>query len=167
MADASVANMFQRQKYFGSRTQSPPPNMTPDQAFRSAYLATTFHAAGFAIAFSSTPTAVVLFQGRRFALISAQNPRSTPLSPEENLARNAMMRSVLTANGWEFGSSFGHNPDLSWSEAGFVVWDVDLPDVAELAKTFEQNAIVYGEGEKIALHWCFSNQTEWFYPTVT
>jgi hypothetical protein len=44
---------------------------------------------------------------------------------------------------------------------------VDLPSVAELAKIFEQNAIVYEEGEKIALHWCFSNQAEWFYPTVT
>jgi hypothetical protein len=141
-------------------------SMTPDQVFRSAYLATTFHAAGFALGFSSSPTGTVLFLGRRFALISAQNPRSTPLSPEENLARNAMMRTVLMAHGWEFGSSFGHNQDLSWSEAGFVVWDVDLEEVAEVAKNFEQNAIVYGQGEKIALHWCFSETTEWFYPKV-
>jgi hypothetical protein len=140
--------------------------MTPDQVFRDAYLTTTYHAAGFAISFSSTPTGTVLFSGRRFALVSAQNPRSTPLTPDENLARNAMLRTVLMAKGWEFGSSFGHNPDLSWSEAGFVVWDVDLPEIAEVAKNFEQNAILFGEGEKIALHWCFSSSTEWFYPKV-
>jgi hypothetical protein len=140
--------------------------VNPDQVFRGAYLATTYHAAGLAICFSPTPTGTVLFEGRRFALISAQNPRSTPLLPDENLARNAMLQTVLMARGWEFGSSFGHNKELSWSEAGFVVWDVDLPEIAAVARDFEQNAILYGAGEKIALHWCFSDTSEWFYPKV-
>jgi hypothetical protein len=63
--------------------------MTRDQAFLRAHLATTFHAAGFAIAFSSTPTNVLVFQGRRF--ISTQILPSTPLSREDNLACHALM----------------------------------------------------------------------------
>ncbi|MFN3267185.1 MAG: DUF3293 domain-containing protein [Deinococcales bacterium] len=141
--------------------------MTPNQILREAYLATSYHAAGVAIQLSSRPTGVRLFDGRKFAFISAQNPRSTPLSEDENLARNAMLATVLIAKGWEYGSSFGHNTDLSWSEAGFVVWDVDLAEIAQVAKDFEQNAILYGQDEKIALHWCFSRVTEWFYPVVS
>ncbi len=63
--------------------------MHPDQIFRAAYLDTTYHAQGLGFRFSSQPTGLELFEGRRFALISAQNPRSTPLTPEENLARLA------------------------------------------------------------------------------
>ncbi len=139
--------------------------MHPDQVFRAEYLATTYHAAGLDIRFSSTPTGQVLFTGRRFALISAQNPRSTPLEADENLARNAMLQTVLLAKGWSFGNSHGHNADLSWSEAGFIVWDVDLPEILSVAQDFEQNAIMYGEGQRLALCWCFSGEIDWLYPS--
>ena len=140
--------------------------MHPDQVFRAAYLATTYHAAGLAFRFSALETGLVLFAGRMFALISAQNPRSTPLSDEENLARNANLKAVLQARGWAFGDSYGQNLELSWSEAGFVVWDVSLQEMISLAQDFNQNAIVFGQGARIALCWCFSGENEWFYPKV-
>jgi hypothetical protein len=139
--------------------------MHPDQVFRAEYLATTYHASGLEICFSSTETGQVLFAGRRFALITAQNPRSTPLDPDENFALNEMMQTVLNAKGWTFGSSYGHNAELSWSEAGFIVWDVDLPDILTVARDFEQNAIMYGQGSGLALCWCFSGEIEWLYPS--
>lgn len=139
--------------------------MHPDQVFRAEYLATTYNAAGLAITFSSTETGQTLFAGRRFALITAQNPRSTPLDPIENIARNVKLKNVLLAKNWAFGSSDGHNQDHSWSEAGFVVWDVELPNVMAVARDFEQHAIVYGQGSRLALCWCFSGETDWFYPS--
>jgi hypothetical protein len=139
--------------------------MHPDQVFRAEYLATTYHAAGFEIRFSSLETGQVLFEGRRFALITAQNPRSTPLDADQNLALNMIMQTVLQAKGWSFGNSYGHNSDLSWSEAGFIVWDVELPDILRVARDFEQNAILYSDGSRLALSWCFSGETDWFYPS--
>ena len=141
--------------------------MHPDQIFRKEYLATTYHAAGLAIRFSKQPTGQVLFDGRRFALISAQNPRSTPLEPDENLARNEILKTVFWSKGWEYADSHGSNADLSWVEAGFVVWDVALEEIIKVARDFEQNAVMYGQGEKIALCWCFLEETEWFFPEVT
>ncbi len=140
--------------------------MQPEQVFRSAYLAATYFAENLAISFSATPTGQVLFAGRRFALISAQNPRSTPLEPDENLARNAMLTTVFWSKGWEYADSYGGNADLSWKEAGFIVWDVPCEDVIEIAKQFDQNAIMFGEADKIALCWCFLDEIEWFYPSV-
>ncbi len=140
--------------------------MHPDQIFRAAYLATSYHAQGLGFRFSSLETGLELFEGRTFALISAQNPRSTPLSDEENLARNANLKAVLLSFGWAFADSYGQNLELSWSEAGFIVWDVPLEQIISLAQDFNQNAIVFGQGARIALCWCFSGESEWFYPSI-
>jgi Protein of unknown function (DUF3293) len=132
--------------------------------YRQSYLETIYRAGDEAFTLSTSKTGVVLFQGRRFALITAQNPFSQLLSETENADRNQRMRLEIQAQGWAYGDSSGIAADQHWREDGFVIWDAPVEQVLELGRRFEQNAIVFGDGERVALGWCATNKLEWFYP---
>ena len=111
-------------------------------------------------------TGANLFGGRAFTLITAQNPQSTPLSDAENRERNERLEHHLLAKNYHHGPSLGKSTDGSWEEAGFTVFDLSLEDALALGSQFGQHAVVYSEGEQVALAWCEDGRLEWFYPKV-
>jgi hypothetical protein len=131
---------------------------------RQSYLETIYHAGDEAFTLSARGTGEAIFGGRRFTLITAQNPFSQPLPDAENAKRNNQMRLEIETRGWAYGDSSGSSPDQTWREDGFVIWDAPVQDVLELGRRFEQNAIVYGEADRVALGWCDTGELEWFYP---
>jgi Protein of unknown function (DUF3293) len=133
---------------------------------RQSYLETIYRAGDESFTLSAEETGVVLFQGQCFALITAQNPFSQPLSDTENVKRNDQMRLEIEARGWAHGDSSGSSPGQAWREDGFVIWDAPLEHVLELGRRYGQNAIVYGEADRVALGWCATNELEWFYPST-
>ena len=115
---------------------------------------------------SKEKTGATLFGGRAFTLVTAQNPQSTPLSDEENRERNEGLEQYLLKKNYNYGPSLGKSTDGSWEEEGFTVFDLSLGDALELGEQFGQHAIVYGEGEQVALAWCEDGRLEWFYPKL-
>ena len=114
---------------------------------------------------SHLPNDTILFSNRTFAIITAYNPRSQVLSNEENYFRHLQLQNVLQKKAFETSPSTGQSPDGSWSEAGFLVFDIGLDEALEIGRSFEQHAILYGQGNRVALAWC-EGGLEWFYPKV-
>lgn len=136
--------------------------MSP-QIFAEAYRATIYKAAGVAFTLSEKPTGTVLFEGRKFAIITAHNPRSERLSSEENRQRHEELERDLNALRLEHTPSTGESPDGIWVEEGFAVFDVSPEQALELGRKYGQHAILWGEGEKVALAWCEDGELEMFY----
>jgi Protein of unknown function (DUF3293) len=113
---------------------------------------------------STASTDTVIFRGHSYAVITAHNPRSEALSREENDARHQALKEKLQARNYRFDSSTGQSPDGSWREEGFVIFDISLQGALELGRDFEQHAILYGQGNRVALAWCESEALDWFYP---
>jgi hypothetical protein len=120
------------------------------------------------IAFSLTleKNDTILFSARPFAIITAHNPHSQPLSKEENHKRHVKLQNLLQQKHFEIEESIGQSPDGTWQEEGFLIFDISLEEALELGQMFEQNAILYGQGNRVALAWC-EGGLEWFYPKVT
>jgi hypothetical protein len=135
--------------------------MNNPKDFRQAYLETVYSAAGVRFCFSSTPTQEVLFGGRTFGIITAHNPRSERLSDEENAKRHQDLAGWTAALGWQFASSLGSDLAGLWQEEGIVLWDAELSVALELARHYQQHAIVFGEKGKVALVWCETGEAEW------
>lgn len=130
--------------------------------FAEGYKSAVYGAGEIAFTLSDQPTGVVLFEGRKFAIITAQNPQSVKLAEAENQKRNAGLEHDLKNLGLEYGPSNGSSPDGSWLEDGFVVFDLDLEEALELGRKYGQHAIVWGEGERVYLAWCASGKLEGF-----
>jgi predicted ester cyclase len=133
------------------------------ETFAEAYQTAIYKAAGVAFTLSEKPTGTVLFEGRRFAIITAHNPRSERLSGEENQRRHAELERDLKKMGLEYTPSTGESPDGTWVEEGFAVFDVGLEQALELGQKYGQHAILWGEGGKVALAWCESKVQQEFY----
>ncbi len=115
---------------------------------------------------SSTDQGLGLYDGRRFSILTAANPFSQSRSDLENAARNEQLKLELEKLGFEFDWSYGEQADQSWREDGFVIFDAPLKVTLELARKFDQNAILYGEESKVALAWCDNEELEWFFPQL-
>lgn len=149
----------------GSRYTFAVPDTPPTdpRAFRQAYLETIYHAQDIAFTLSRQPTGITLFDGRAFGLITAANPFSTPLSNEENDARNRAMQRELERLGLSYGPSLGTDRTGSWQEPGFIIWDTSAEAILSLGRQFDQNAIVYGVAQRVSLGWCADQRMEWFH----
>jgi Protein of unknown function (DUF3293) len=133
---------------------------------RQAYLETIYHAHGVAFTLSDEPTQTRLFEGRAFTLITNANPRSVPLNDTENAARNRTMRCELERLNLTFGPSLGTNVAGTWREEGFIIWDTPHDVTLEIGHRYEQNAIIFGRGDRIALGWCDDQRLEWMYARI-
>jgi Protein of unknown function (DUF3293) len=140
--------------------------MPEAQAFAEAYTLTHYKTPQASFTLSTEKTDVVLFAGRSYAIITAHNPRSEAFSKEENDKRHQMLKSYLQEKKYEVDSSLGQSPDGSWSEEGFVIFDIELASALDIGRTFEQHAILYGEGNRVALAWCESEKLDWLYPKL-
>ena len=135
------------------------------RALSTAYTTAIYKVGGLAFTLDAEETGTVLFSGRAFAVVTAHNPRSEKLSDEENERRHKELERVLLERNAAFGPSAGESPGGEWREEGVVVYDVSLEGALELGRMFEQHAVLYGQGERVALVWC-DGGLEWFYPRL-
>lgn len=85
-----------------------------------------------------------------FAILTAFNPRSQPLSDNENYLRNERLAKAMTQAGLRYWPMNGGALDGSWFEPGFAV-AIASSDAVALAKTWEQNAIYWVENDTLWL----------------
>lgn len=86
------------------------------------------------------------FEGEGVAwILTACNPRSVPLSDEENAARHQRLGEQLAERGYPYLETVGSEPagEQPWSEPGYAVLGMTEAEVVELARSWDQNAI-YG-----------------------
>jgi hypothetical protein len=136
------------------------------QTFAQAYEQAVYKTPRVSFTLSTEKTDVILFDGRSFTVITAHNPRSKPLSKEENDKRHEALKAALQEQNFSFESSTGESPDGVWVEEGFVVFDLGLEPALRLGRDFGQHAILYGQGNRVAMAWCESEKLEWFYPKL-
>jgi hypothetical protein len=129
-----------------------------------AYQSAVYRAAGVAFTLSEQPTGEVLFAGQRFAILTAYNPGSQPLSQEENQRRHRQLESEIQRLGLAYTPSLSTSPEGTWAEEGFAVFAIGLEEALALGRKFEQQAVVWGEGGRVFLAWCESGKLEGFYP---
>lgn len=140
--------------------------MPEAQAFTEAYTLTHYKTPRASFTLSAKRTDVVLFDGKSYAIITAHNPKSEAFSKEENDKRHQALQYYLQEKKYHLDSSLGQSPDGSWSEEGFVIFDIELATAIDIGQTFEQHAILYGQGNRVALAWCESEKLDWFYPKL-
>jgi len=77
-------------------------------------------------------------------VVTAYNPRSIVLSESENRARHAALTALLEARGHDYALGEGRDPTGHWkAELECVVFGIPVEAGLELARRFEQNAIVF------------------------
>ncbi len=91
-----------------------------------------------------------------WAFITAYNPRSQILSPDENQKRQREFVARLVEAGYETIDGRGVGSDESWQpEASVLVLNITRPAAQKFAREYEQNAIVVGRRESAPeLVWC-------------
>jgi hypothetical protein len=86
---------------------------------------------------------------RSATIVTALNPRSKVLGPAENAARHAKLKRILATKGCDFVEGEGRDPTGAWvAETECVIFGTTLAQGLDLARSFEQNAIVFLETGK-------------------
>ena len=77
-------------------------------------------------------------------VVTAYNPRSIVLAEAENRARHAQLTAWLDARGCDYALGEGRDPTGAWkAELECVVFGIPLEVGLEIARAFDQNAIVF------------------------
>jgi hypothetical protein len=86
------------------------------------------------------------FGTSRATIVTAFNPRSRVLAPEQNAARHGELVRLLEARGLPFLTGEGRDPSGHWiAETECVVFGISLEEGLALARRFDQNAVVFIE----------------------
>lgn len=115
-----------------------------------AYRATTYRVGSLALRVDTpTPPALdALLEGRgldEYAYLTAVNPRSRPLPDAENRRRMAALRAALDEDGWVYLLGEAVADAALWPpEPSLLVLGLPAARAVELARAFEQNALVVG-----------------------
>ncbi len=108
----------------------------------------------FDVSFSGLERLLKQADIQSFTIITAYNPGSIPLSPEENRQRHVQLQERLVPQCRFLRDSIGQSPDGVWQEPGFWALDIDLEIAVELGREFGQNAIVcWKRGARPELWW--------------
>lgn len=85
----------------------------------------------------------------RAAIVTAFNPRSRVLPPQENTARHRTLVRLLEDRRLTFLLGEGRDPTGRWTaETECIVFGISLGEGLEIASRFEQNAVVFIERGK-------------------
>jgi hypothetical protein len=105
---------------------------------------------------AQTDALLTACNAERFAFITADNPRSQVLSAADNELRRHALINLLNAEKLYFLEGYGADKDEKWGrEASVMILNIPEEKAREIARKFEQNAIVCGKkNEKIKLIWC-------------
>jgi Protein of unknown function (DUF3293) len=90
-----------------------------------------------------------------WALITAANPYSQPLSARENQRRDRRLSKHLKGLQLSLIPAMGKDPTGIWTpEPSWLILGIARPNAIAIGQKFEQNAIVYGELNQAAeLQW--------------
>lgn len=79
-------------------------------------------------------------------VVTAFNPRSRVLPPAANVARHQSLVRLLEERGLTFLLGEGRDPNGQWTpETECIVFGISLAEGLEIARRFEQNALVFIE----------------------
>ena len=82
-------------------------------------------------------------------VVTAFNPRSRVLTPEANAERHRALVQSLEDRGLPFLLGEGRDPSGAWAaETECIVFGISLEEGLEIARRFEQNAVVFIERGK-------------------
>ncbi len=79
-----------------------------------------------------------------WAYVTACNPRSQPLSNEENAVRHAQLMAQVRGLGLRAWSGRGVADDGSWAEESLLILGLDEAAAVALGAAFEQHAVLVG-----------------------
>jgi hypothetical protein len=87
---------------------------------------------------------------RRFALLTAYNPRSMLLPRRVNDSRHLVMRDLLILGCYRVEPCMGSDaePDSVWREPTWVVVGMDRDEAIAFGRVFRQNTIVFADKGK-------------------
>ena len=92
---------------------------------------------------------------RRWAVVTAWNPRSQPSPREENDRRQAELLTVVAQLPHYLATNEPDDGDAAFQEESVLIVGIDAEAATELGRRFEQNAVVVGEvGASARLAWC-------------
>ena len=83
--------------------------------------------------------------------LTACNPRSHSLPPEENDTRLASLRAHLDARGFAYLEGAGYIPGEIWRERCLLVRGIDEAEVADIVRAYDQNSIVVARAKSPAV----------------
>jgi len=89
---------------------------------------------------------------RKFAIITAYNPKGMIYNDFLNFLRNTELESVIRAFGYESYLSIGELYD--YSEKSFIIYDIELEEALNLGKKFDQYSVFYNDTESISVVEC-------------
>jgi len=85
--------------------------------------------------------------GKDYAILTAENPKNTRISDEENVTRNADMEKELRSRGYEPVPVEGHNQDVQGNtEHAMFVPGISPAEAAEVGRKYGQQAVLTTEG---------------------
>ena len=86
-----------------------------------------------------------------YFVITAWNPCSEQLSLNENRRRNSELEKDLLDIRAELLKAIGRSNDWKWFEESFAVRNIDVSEIVQKAKKYQQNAIfqITTEGRKV------------------
>ena len=87
---------------------------------------------------------------RRFAVLTAYNPRSMLLPRRINEQRHQVMRELLVLGCYRVEQCVGYEdePEVAWREPAWLVHDIDRQEACDFGRTFRQNTIIYCDGSR-------------------
>jgi len=89
---------------------------------------------------------------RKFAIITAYNPKDLILNDFLNFIRNTELESLIKTLGYEYMTSIGELFDHS--EESFIIYDIEKKDAVDIGKEFDQSTIFYNSGSEISITEC-------------
>ncbi|GGJ30764.1 DUF3293 domain-containing protein [Deinococcus roseus] len=121
------------------------------QALIQTYLSSPYTLQGHRLCLKDRPETVPVHFPERWAMVTACNPHSQKLAAALNQQRNAALSEAIQNLGCLF---YGYRAgEGDWEEAGFLIQDISLAASVRLGKNFQQNAVLYGTGNRVALVW--------------
>jgi len=93
---------------------------------------------------------------RKFAIITAYNPKDMIYNEFTNFLRLTELESVIKAFNYEYYLSIGELFD--YDEKSFIIYDIEKNEAVNLAKKFDQYSIFYNDGENISIIECESKK---------
>ncbi|MCP3936489.1 MAG: DUF3293 domain-containing protein [Actinomycetia bacterium] len=84
-------------------------------------------------------------------VITAFNPQSRVLSPDENLTLNERLKATLVQADMLHYPAVGRSADSSWAEASFALVDIDRQQACALAIEFDQKAVFEVDGTRLRI----------------
>jgi hypothetical protein len=92
-----------------------------------------------------------------WGIVTACNPGSRMLSADENKARTQLLARRIAELGVRHSAALNTTPEggrggwEEWEEPGFAVWEIERAILLDLARIFEQRAVIWGSSGKVGI----------------